>query len=85
VRLDFVGIAASLGLTVMLVTHDMNEALAIADRVAVMREGRLIMHGEPARLVADASDDYVRRLLEMPLRQAERIASILHPTDAGHA
>lgn len=78
-RLDFVAITASLGLSVLFVTHDMSEALVIADRIAVMRSGRLIAYDEPARLMADTSDAYVHTLLEMPLRQAEQIAGILRP------
>ena len=34
-----------------MVTHDMLEALLLADRIAVMREGRLIAHGTPAALM----------------------------------
>jgi osmoprotectant transport system ATP-binding protein len=82
-RLDFVAIAATLGLTVLFVTHDMSEALAIADRIAVMRSGRLIAYDRPAQLLADTADGYVQTLLEMPLRQAERIAGILRPDAAG--
>jgi osmoprotectant transport system ATP-binding protein len=70
-------IQRSLELTVLLVTHDMTEALLLADRIAFMRGGRLLAVGTPAELVADPPDDYVRTLLETPKRQAEQVARIV--------
>ena len=43
---------AELGLTVVFVTHDMAEALLLGDRIAVLREGRLVQLGTPARAAA---------------------------------
>jgi osmoprotectant transport system ATP-binding protein len=70
-------IQRSLELTVLLVTHDMTEALLLADRIAFMQGGRLLAVGTPAELVADPPDDYVRTLLETPKRQAEQVARIV--------
>jgi len=64
-----------LGLTTVMVTHDVNEALLIADRLGVMREGRLVASGPPAELMGEGADPYVHDLLEAPRRQAARIAS----------
>ena len=64
---------AALGLTIVLVTHDMTEALLLADRIAVMKAGRLCGVGTPAELMAAPPDDYVRALMEMPKRQADRV------------
>jgi osmoprotectant transport system ATP-binding protein len=57
---------------VILVTHDMAEALALGDRVGVMDGGRLIWHGTPAA-IAECEDARVRALVEsvFPLRHAE--------------
>jgi osmoprotectant transport system ATP-binding protein len=63
-----------LGLTIVLVTHDVTEALLLADRIAVMKGGRLLAHDTPAALIADPPHEYVRRLMEMPQRQAAQVA-----------
>lgn len=52
------------GLTALLVTHDIREALRVADRVAVMRDGRIERIAEGGDLVADPGTPYVARLLE---------------------
>lgn len=70
---SYLGLHAQLGLTSIMVTHDMNEALLLADRVGVMREGRLVEIG-PAEELMRSGDEYVRGLLETPRSQAERIA-----------
>jgi osmoprotectant transport system ATP-binding protein len=49
--------------TVMIVTHDMGEAFALADRIGVIDEGRLIACERPAA-IANSSDPHVRRLLD---------------------
>jgi osmoprotectant transport system ATP-binding protein len=64
-----------LGLTTVMVTHDVNEALLMADRLGVMREGRLVASGPPAELLGEGVDPYVHDLLDAPRRQAARIAS----------
>lgn len=62
------------GLTTIMVTHDLNEALLLSHVLGVMREGRLVAFGDPAALLARAEDDYVRDLLATPRMQAERIS-----------
>ena len=68
-----------LGLTTVMVTHDVAEAILLADRIVVMQSGAILADGAPAELLnhADAS---VRSLLETPRRQAERLRERLEPS-----
>jgi len=66
-----------LDLTAVLVTHDMTEALLLADRVGVMHAGRLVQIGTPAELLRAPADDHVAQLLATPRRQARRLDELL--------
>ena len=59
-----------------MITHDMTEAILLADRIAVMRGGRLLAQGTPAEL-SQSRDAYVGELLSTPRRQAERLKVLL--------
>jgi osmoprotectant transport system ATP-binding protein len=62
-----------LGVTTVMITHDVQEALLMADRLAVMAEGRLLALGTPQQLAEADADARVRALLDMPRRQARRV------------
>ncbi|HVZ32187.1 MAG TPA: ABC transporter ATP-binding protein, partial [Polyangiaceae bacterium] len=67
-----------LALSVVLVTHDLSEALLLADRILVLRRGRVVQLGTPGTLYAQPADEYVEMLLSAPRRQArilERLAA----------
>jgi osmoprotectant transport system ATP-binding protein len=76
---DYRALHRKLGLTTVMITHDMTEAILLAGRVAVMRAGRLLAQGTPAELTA-SDDPYVGELLRTPRRQAERL-KVLLPRD----
>ena len=64
-----------LGLTAVFVTHDVAEALVLADRIGVMRAGRLVQIGSPAEIARQPADEDVARLLDTPRRHARVVAS----------
>jgi osmoprotectant transport system ATP-binding protein len=66
----------ALGLTTLMITHDMMEALLLADRIAVMRDGRILADGAPHYILTAASDPYVKALVETPRRQAGRVSEL---------
>jgi osmoprotectant transport system ATP-binding protein len=76
---DFRGLHRKLGLTTVMITHDMTEAILLADRIAVMRGGKLLAQGTPSEL-SGSGDSYVGELLRTPRRQAERL-KVLLPQD----
>jgi osmoprotectant transport system ATP-binding protein len=64
VQRTFVRLRDELGFSVLFVTHDLREAFALADQVAVMREGRTEQIGPPAALRSAAESPYVAELLK---------------------
>jgi len=62
---QFLDLKQRLGKTALLVTHDLNEAFRLADRIGVMRGGRLLQLGTPEELSERPADPYVSALLEM--------------------
>jgi osmoprotectant transport system ATP-binding protein len=74
---DYRALHERLGLTTVMVTHDMAEAVLLADRIVVLRDGAIVADGKPAELLAQTQDDGVRALLEAPRRQAERLRAKL--------
>jgi osmoprotectant transport system ATP-binding protein len=82
-----------LGQTVLFVTHDVDEAMRLADKVVVMRSGRISQYDEPLRILLDPADDFVsdlvgagdvlRRLSLLPVETAIKPLNNLE-SDAPH-
>jgi len=66
-----------LKLTAVFVTHDVVEALLLADRIAVLRDGALVQVDTPRALIDAPADDEIARLLDTPRRQARELAALL--------
>jgi molybdate transport system ATP-binding protein len=62
VREELMGHLGELALPTLLVTHDVADAIALADRVGVIRDGRIIQLGTPAELAAAPADEFVARV-----------------------
>ena len=68
---DLRRIQKKLGSTIMLVTHDMEEAIRLADKIAVMDAGRLVQYAAPAEIITHPATDFVADMVgdvERPLR-----------------
>ncbi len=78
---EFSKIRRQFGLTTILVTHDMSEALILADWLVIMKSGRIIASGSPAELMANPGHPYAEELLSAPRHQAEKISKIIPPRE----
>jgi osmoprotectant transport system ATP-binding protein len=73
-------IGRALGTTVLFVTHDVDEALRIADRIVVLNAGRVVQADTPLRVLGRPATPYVERLLDA--RDAVRRLQLLRVRDA---
>jgi len=62
VRHELAGDLKEFALPTLLVTHDVADALALADRIGVVREGRIVQLGTAAELAANPADEFVARV-----------------------
>ncbi|AOV18122.1 glycine/betaine ABC transporter ATP-binding protein [Acidihalobacter aeolianus] len=83
---DLLEIQDRLGKTIVFVSHDLDEALKLGSRIAIMRDGRLIQVGTPEEIIAHPADDYVSAFVEGADRtQVLTAAQIMRqPTTTGH-
>lgn len=77
---EFKSIQQRLELTVIMVTHDMTEALLMADRIVVMKGGEILQVGTPAELLNAPAHDYVRDIVAMPRKRADRLERLMKGT-----
>lgn len=79
---EFLEIQAKLKTTIVFITHDINEALKLADRIAIMRDGKIVQIGTPADIVLRPVDDYVREFSkDVAKGQHARVASVMQTGD----
>lgn len=74
---DYRRLHEQMNLTTLMVTHDMVEAVLLADRIVVMQAGSIVADGTPHALANDDQPAHVRDLLDMPRRQAQRVGELL--------
>lgn len=73
---EFKSLQERLQLTAVIVTHDMAEALLLADQIAVMKDGEVVRIGSPRELLKDPGNDYVAKLLSTPRRHGELMRTL---------
>jgi len=61
---QLVELQAELGKTIIFITHDLNEAMFLGDRIAVMRDGRIVQIGTPEDILTDPANDYVAQFVQ---------------------
>ncbi len=60
----FMALSAELGKTTVFITHDLDEAIRIGNRIAIMKDGRIVQIGTPEEIVTRPADEYVRDFVE---------------------
>ncbi|MFF3541135.1 glycine betaine/L-proline ABC transporter ATP-binding protein [Streptomyces platensis] len=74
------------GRTMVFITHDLAEALRIGDRIALMRDGKIVQLGTPEEIVGSPADDYVRDFVrDVPREQVLTVRRAMRPAEDGEA
>jgi glycine betaine/proline transport system ATP-binding protein len=80
---EFLRLQGVLKKTIMFITHDFDEALRLADRIAIMKDGIIEQLDTPTNIVLNPSTEYVRKFTqEVPREKVLRIESVMDPVDA---
>jgi glycine betaine/proline transport system ATP-binding protein len=61
---QFVEVSRKLEKTAVFITHDLDEAIRIGDRVAIMRDGKIVQIGTPLEIINSPVDDYVQAFVK---------------------
>ena len=56
---ELIALETKLHKTIVFITHDLNEAIKLGDRVAIMRDGVIVQEGDPEEIVTRPADDYI--------------------------
>lgn len=82
---ELVTLQKTLKKTIVFITHDLNEALLLGDRIAIMRDGRFVQVGTPQEIVADPADDYVTAFVgDIDRGRVFRARDVARPPEALH-
>jgi len=60
---EFLRVQEKLGKTIVFVTHDIDEAIKMGDKIAIMKEGKLVQYASPAEILSHPADDFVAELI----------------------
>lgn len=68
--------------TIVFITHDLDEALRIGDRIAILRDGELIQVGEPAEILLHPANDYVEKFVrDVNRARALTVETVMKPAE----
>ena len=77
---QLIELQAELGKTIIFITHDLNEAMFLGDRIAVMRDGRIVQIGTPEEILTDPANDYVAQFVQdVDRARVLTAASVMEP------
>ncbi|NEX46338.1 quaternary amine ABC transporter ATP-binding protein [Pseudotabrizicola algicola] len=77
---EFMRLQSRLHKTIVFITHDFDEAIRLADRIAIMKDGAVVQIGTPEDLVLSPATDYVREFTRaVPRAKVVRLASLMTP------
>lgn len=80
---QLVELQRELGRTIVFITHDLNEAMFLGDRIAVMRDGRIVQNGTPEEILTDPANDYVAQFVQdVDRARVLTAASVMEPPAA---
>ncbi|RKF17083.1 ATP-binding cassette domain-containing protein [Roseovarius spongiae] len=80
---EFLRIQGALKKSIVFITHDFLEALRIADRMMIMRDGMVVQVGAPAELIVNPADDYVAEFTEdVPMVRVLKARDVIDPEAA---
>jgi glycine betaine/proline transport system ATP-binding protein len=79
---EFLRLQASLHKTIVFITHDFDEAIRLADRIAIMRDGRIVQSGTAEELILAPADDYVAAFTrDAPRARILSARAVMRPLD----
>ena len=79
---ELVSLQSELQKTIVFITHDLNEALKLGDRIAIMRDGEIIQEGSPEEIVTLPSDEYVTEFVrDVSRAKVIRAKAIMRESD----
>lgn len=77
---QLVELQQELNKTIIFITHDLNEAMFLGDRIAVMRDGRVVQVGTPDDILTDPANDYVAQFVQdVDRARVLTAASVMEP------
>ena len=80
---EFLRLQGVLNKTILFITHDFDEALRLADRIAIMKDGIIEQLDVPANIVLNPATEYVRKFTEeVPREKVLKIESVMDPVNS---
>lgn len=81
---EFIRLQSMLRKTIVFITHDFDEAIRLADRIAIMKDGAVVQEGTPEEIVLAPATDYVREFTRsVPKAKVVRVTRVMRPAAAG--